>query len=344
MHAGRDTLARMDKTETVVDADRWHLDVSDMTPGTRVDGVYAILNPQVSASRSGKPFLKCIVRDASGRVNGRMWSVEENILSSISGAAFVSLSGSCENFNDQIQLKIERIEAAEVDAEELTRLLPTSRRDIETMFGELRGILETVTDPSLRALVDAYLSDANFVGRFKHSPAAISIHHAYLGGLLEHTLQLLVAANAILGNYPELDRDVVLVGLFLHDSGKVLEFDLDRFEYTRRGNLLGHLMDGVVMLETYSAKVRVAGGPPLTPDAKLAIQHVIASHHNRPEYGAIKRPATPEAVFCSRLDDLDAATQIALDAADRGRDAGDFTEQIHALDGVRIYRRRPLES
>ncbi|MCP4791988.1 MAG: hypothetical protein GY882_01430, partial [Actinomycetia bacterium] len=95
----------MDKTETVVAADRWHLDVSDMTPGTRVDGVYAILNPQVSASRSGKPFLKCIVRDASGRVNGRMWSVEENILSSISGAAFVSISGSCENFNDQIQLK-----------------------------------------------------------------------------------------------------------------------------------------------------------------------------------------------------------------------------------------------
>ena len=148
----------MDKTETVVDADRWHLDVSDMTPGTRVDGVYAILNPQVSASRSGKPFLKCIVRDASGRVNGRMWSVEENILASISGAAFVSISGSCENFNDQIQLKIERIEAAEVDAEELTRLLPTSRRDIETMFAKY----DTDSSGSLdKAQLTKLLTDLN---------------------------------------------------------------------------------------------------------------------------------------------------------------------------------------
>lgn len=332
----------MQEAETIVAADRWHLDVADMTPGTRVDGVYAILNPQVSASRSGKPFLKCIIRDATGRVNGRMWSIDDPILETLGRAAFVSVAGSCENFNDQIQLKIERIEPAEVDAEELRRLLPTSQRDPEAMFADVRALLDSISHPAVKGLIEAYLGDAAFVSRFTQAPAAISVHHAYLGGLVEHTLQLLNAANVVLPQYPDLNRDIVLAGLFLHDSGKVLEFDLQRFEYTRRGNLIGHLMDGVIMLETYAAKAKLAGSSPLPPDAKLAIQHIIASHHNRPEFGAIKQPATPEAIFCSRLDDLDAATQIALEAADRSAVTGDFTEQIHALDGVRIYRRPPL--
>ena len=332
----------MHEAETIVAADRWHLDVADMTPGTRVDGVYAILNPQVSASRSGKPFLKCIIRDASGRVNARMWSIDDPILETLGRAAFVAVSGSCENFNDQIQLKIERIEPAEVDAEELRRLLPTSRRDPEAMLADVRTLMGTISHPAVKGLIDAYLGDSSFVTRFTQAPAAISVHHAYLGGLIEHTLQLLTAANVILPQYPDLDRDIVLAGLLLHDSGKVLEFDLERFEYTRRGNLLGHLMDGVVMMETYAAKAQLAGSPVLPADAKLAIQHIIASHHNRPEFGAIKQPATPEAIFCSRLDDLDAATQIAIEAADRSSVTGDFTEQIHALDGVRIYRRPPL--
>ena len=123
----------------------------------------------------------------------------------------------------------------------------------------------------------------------------------------------------------------------------MLELDPERFEYTRRGNLLGHLVDGVVMLETYAARARQAGGEPLPPDAKLALQHIIASHHGRQEYGAIKVPATPEAVFVSRLDDLDAATRMALDAVNRDApDATGFTEPVRGLGDVRFYRPRPF--
>ena len=182
------------------------------------------------------------------------------------------------------------------------------------------------------------------MARFKQAPAAISLHHAHLGGLLEHTLSLLKAAAAILPLHPELDSDIVLLGLLLHDAGKVLELDPVRFEYTRRGNLLGHLVDGVIMLETYAARARQAGAPPLSPDAKLALQHVIASHHNRPEHGAIKVPASPEAVFVSRLDDLDAATRMALDAVARdGREVG-FTEPVRGLGDVRMYRPPAFDS
>ena len=330
-------------TETAIEADRWHLDIVDMTPGTRVEGVYALVNPQVSASRNGNPFLKCVLRDATGRVNGRKWSVQPGLLESLVRTAFAHVSGCCENFNDQIQVRIESIEPASVDPDRLRQLLPASRQDPEVMFAELKGILETLTHPAAKAIAEAYFADDNFVSRFKQVPAAISLHHAQLGGLLEHTLSLVKSAVAVLPLHPELDRDIVLLGLLLHDAGKVLELDPERFEYTRRGNLLGHLVDGVVMLETYAARARQGGGEPLPADAKLALQHIIASHHGRLEYGAIKVPATPEAVFVSRLDDLDAATRMALDAVNRdAADATGFTEPVRGLGDVRFYRPRPF--
>ncbi|MBC04554.1 MAG: hypothetical protein CMJ34_14815 [Phycisphaerae bacterium] len=329
--------------ETAIEADRWHLDIADMTPGTRVEGIYALVNPQVSASRNGNPFLKCVLRDATGRVNGRKWSVAPGLLESLVGAPFVHVSGSCENFNDQIQVRVEAIEPASVDADRLRTLLPASSRDPEEMFAEMKAILDSLEHPAAKALVEAYLGDDAFITRFKQAPAAISMHHAVLGGLLEHTLSLLKSADAVLPLHPELDRDIVLLGLMLHDSGKVLEIDPERFEYTRRGNLLGHLVDGVVMLETYAARARQAGGEPLPPDAKLALQHIIASHHGRQEHGAIKVPATPEAVFVSRLDDLDAATRMALDAVDRNAaDVTGFTEPVRGLGDARFYRARPF--
>ncbi len=328
----------MTETETAVDARRWHLDVADMTPGTRVDGVYGLLNPQVSASRNGNPFLKCVLRDASGRVNGRKWTIEPALLEAIGSCSFAHISGSCENFNEQIQVRIESIEPAEVDDEDLRRLLPASARPPAEMLAELKSVMATLSNPAARALADAYFADESFVERFMRAPAAISMHHAYLGGLLEHTLSLVKSANAILPLHPDLDRDLVLLGLMLHDTGKVLELDSVRFEYTRRGNLLGHLVDGVIMLETYAAKARQAGGPPLPPDAKLSLQHIIASHHNRPEHGSIKMPASPEAVFVSRLDDLDAATRMALDAVARDGSETGFTEPVRGLGDVRMYR------
>lgn len=330
----------MTEQEIAVDASRWHLSVADMTPGTRVDGTYGILNPQVSASRNGNPFLKCVLRDATGRVHARKWTIDDRLLESIQGHPFVHVSGSCENFNDQIQLRIDAIEPSTVDETMLRTLLPASPRPPAEMLAELRAILDTVRDPAGRALVAAYFEDEAFVRRFSESPAATFHHHAYLGGLLEHTLSMLRSADAILPLHPELDRDLVLIGVFLHDSGKVLELDSERFEYTPRGNLLGHLVDGVVMLETYAARARQSGGPALSPDARLGIQHIIASHHGRLEHGALKQPSTPEAVFVSRLDDLDAATKMALEAVERSGAGGDFTEPVRGLGDVRFYRRR----
>ena len=333
----------MQHTDTEVSTTNYHLNIADMTPGTRVDGTYAIINPQVSASRTGKPFLKCMLRDATGRVSGRMWSVDPDSIGSVLAADFAFVSGCCENFNDSIQVKVESVRPAEVDSDELRILLPTAARHPDEMMKDVRAVLETLTHPAAKVLATAYLEDDSFVSRFAQAPAAKSLHHAYLSGLLDHTLQLLRLADSMLPFYPELDRDLVLLGVFLHDSGKVLEFDAKTLDYSRRGNLLGHLLDGVLMLEMRCARLRASGGPTLPDTAKVSLQHIIASHHGTLAFGAIKAPATPEAVFVSRLDDLDAKTRIALDVADReGLGGGDFTEMIGALEGARIYRGKPF--
>lgn len=334
-----------DTTDVEVSTTHYHLNIADMTPGTRVDGTYAIINPQVSASRTGKPFLKCVLRDATGRVSGRKWSIDPHSITDILTADFAFISGCCENFNDQIQVKIEDVRPAEVDAVELRLLLPTSAREPEAMLADLKVILGTLTNPAARALADEYLADKSFVPRFMQAPAAKSLHHAYLGGLLDHTLQLVTLADAMLPNYPDLDRDLVLLGVFLHDSGKVLEFDIKTLDYSRRGNLLGHLLDGVLMLEMRCARIRASGGPVLPDTAKVSLQHIIASHHGTLAHGAIKVPATPEAVFVSRLDDLDAKTRIALDSANReDPQGGEFTDLVGPLEGARVYRRMPFSS
>ena len=187
-------LGHMQEAESVISSEQYHLDIADMTAGTRVDGTYAILNPQVSASRTGKPFLKCLLRDATGRVSGRMWSIDEGSIGSILSANFAWVSGCCENFNDQIQVKIEQIRPADVGEDELRNLLPASPRPAEEMLVELQAVLGTLSDPAASTLAQNYLDDESFMARFRQVPAAKSLHHAYLGGLLDHTLQLLKLA------------------------------------------------------------------------------------------------------------------------------------------------------
>ena len=281
----------MNESETAIEASRWHLDIADMTPGTRVEGTYSLVNPQVSASRNGNPFLKCILRDASGRVNARKWSVEPGLMDDLVGATFVHVEGCCENFNDQIQVRVEAIESVAIEADRMRDLLPSSRRDPEEMLSELKEVLGTLVHPAAVGLAEACLADESFMTRFKQAPAAVSMHHAHLGGLLEHTLSLLKSAQAILPFHPELDRDVVLLGLFLHDSGKVLELDPER-----SGTRLIFLRDGTIFsclsnqskeqraaLYKFGIKLQRAGGS-LEPRArswrsfcKLLLQHCIGN-------------------------------------------------------------------
>lgn len=321
-----------------------HTDLRTLTGNGYVDGTYSMYNPQMGTTRAGKPFFKCLLRDASGEVAARQWTFEERNFAELESAGFVWVAGHSQLYNGQVQLILEQIKPVEVTDEELVALLPTTTRDIDEMFAEVQRLLSTLAHPAMTALAQAYLEDDDLMASFRRAPAAMSLHHAWIGGLLEHTLTLMRLADGMLPNYPELNRDLVLVGLFLHDLAKTVELTWAQgFNYTTEGNLIGHVVRGAIWLQVKAALAGKQSGHRLPPDALRALQHIIVSHHGEPEYGAAKVPSTPEAVFVSQIDNLDAKTQIALTAARRGEPGAgqDFTDKVWAL-GTRVFRPDPL--
>ncbi|MFM7052427.1 MAG: 3'-5' exoribonuclease YhaM family protein, partial [Planctomycetota bacterium] len=274
---------------------RPHQKVVSLGDRTYVEGVYSIVNPQLAQTRNNKPYLKCMIRDASGEITARAWSFEEPQFEQIANAGFVFLRGSTQAYQGQVQLIIEQIEPREVSVEEMRELLPATMKDIDAMFARVAELLRSMQHPAMRALAEQYLSDERLMEDFRSAPAAMSVHHAWIGGLLEHTHQLMELADAMLPQYPGLNRDLVLFSLFVHDLGKTVELDWERgFSYTNEGQLVGHVVRGAVWLQikaAHAAKVEKLPGETLR-----VLQHILLSHHGQLEHGAAKLPATPEAV------------------------------------------------
>ncbi len=321
--------------------------ISDMKPSERIEGAFTIANAQLGRTRNDKPYLRCLLRDKTGEAPARKWTIDEETFERVPADGFVYIEGETQAYQGELQIIIHRIDPLEPSQEQLSELLPTAERPIDEMFGEVTQILASIKHPAMTALIETYLEDEHLMEAFRRSPAAKSMHHAYIGGLLTHTLQLLNLANVMLPMYPKLNRDLVLVGLFLHDLGKTREIACDGpFLYTDRGELIGHIVEGAIMLHDKAQQVMTTKGVRLPNGALTVLQHIIISHHGVPEYGAAKIPATPEAIFVSLLDNVDAKTEIALQAARPDRaDAfdlgGNFTQKQWALD-TKLYRPDPL--
>jgi 3'-5' exoribonuclease len=258
-------------------------------------------------------------------------------------------AGHTQLYNGQVQFIAEQIKPVDVDEDELAALVPSTSRNIDEMFQEVRRIMGTLEHPAIKALADAYLADEDLMTGFRRCPAATSLHHAYIGGLLEHTVQLLKLGEVMVPLYPDLNRDLVLMGLFLHDLGKTTEISWDKgFDYTTEGNLIGHVVRGAIWLQVKAAVAAKETGHRLPGDGLRVLQHIILSHHGEPEHGAAKTPSTPEAIFVAMLDNLDAKTAMGLahasrDRADAADAAADFTDRVWALN-TRIYKRDPLKA
>ncbi|MBX3384061.1 MAG: HD domain-containing protein [Phycisphaeraceae bacterium] len=317
--------------------------IAEMTASERVTGLFSISNAQLGRTRQDKPFLKCIVGDRTGELPARMWSIDESTFRALPTDGFAVIEGETQPYQGELQLIIHTINPADPTTEEMRDLLPCAKRPADEMFAELLTLLDTVQHPAMKALVALYLEDKFLMDAFKQAPAAKSMHHAYLGGLLEHTLTLVQLANLVCPLYPKINRDIVVVGLFLHDLGKTRELVYDRaFGYSDRGELIGHLVEGAIMLHDKSHQLMRERGVRLPPGALTVLQHIIISHHGVPEFGAAKVPATPEALLVAQLDNLDAKTTMALAAARPDRasafaSGGNFTERNWALD-TKLFR------
>ncbi len=324
-----------------------HTFIADFENSQYLDGIYCIYNAQLGQTKAGKPYLKAIIRDKSGQIPARMWNITEQQFKALPTNGFVWLEGQTQPFQGERQLIVQDIRGVDVAEEDLPNLLPATKKDVDQMLADLLALLDTLKHPGIKALIAEYLNDAPLMASFRASPAAVSMHHAYLGGLLEHTLQLCTLADRMLPLYPKLNRDLVIAGLFIHDLAKCWELSYEYgFTYTTEGQLIGHIVLGSLWLQRKADAVKAKGGPELPHEALLVLHHIILSHHGIPEYGAAKVPSTPEAIFVSRLDELDARTQMGIDNArpESGVVAdgeSDFTDKIWGLD-TRLYRPDPL--
>lgn len=322
-----------------------HVNIRDLTAGAFIDGVYSLVNPQTAATRGGKTYFKCLIRDASGEAPVRKWTFDESMLSEVSATGYAHVTGRVELYNGQVQVVVDQIHAAEVTVEDLQSLLPTTTKNIQHMFDEVLAMLGSMNDPAMRALAESYTNDAAMMAAFRQAPAATNVHHAWIGGLLEHTHQLMNLADRMLPLYPQLNRDIVLMGLFLHDLGKTLELEWEKgFNYTTDGQLVGHLVRGAIWLQLKALTAAKSSGLRLSTETVTVLQHIVLSHHGALEHGAAKLPSTPEAIFVALLDNLEAKTTVAIHAVARERlHSGNsvFTERVWSLD-TRLYRPDPL--
>jgi 3'-5' exoribonuclease len=321
--------------------------IRDFAASQLVEGVFAIQNCQLGQTKGGKPFIKCLIADRSGRAPGRMWNATEELFSTLPTDGFVWMQGQTQPYQGEMQIIIHQIEKVTPSEADLFELLPRSQYDCDEMFAALSGIMNTIGDPGVRCLAKAYLDDEELMARFKCAPAAMNLHHAFIGGLLEHTLSLLRLAEAFCPLYPQLNRDIILMGLFIHDLGKCQELTWETgFGYSDDGQLVGHIARGVIWLQRKVDDCRAMGNC-INPSVVMVLHHIILSHHGRAEFGALKVPSTPEAIAVSLLDNVDAKTHMAIAAArsDAGSPkagdlGGNFTEKVWALE-TRIYRPDP---
>jgi 3'-5' exoribonuclease len=281
--------------------------VQQMADGDSIEDAYLVVDKQLRANRNGNLYLQLELRDRSGSISARMWNAGEHLFRSFETGDFVFIRGKVQLFQGALQMILSHVERAAPEKLELTDFLPHTEHDISDLWKRLRTPLMRLNNPYLRALVECFLMDAEFERGFCRAPAGVRNHHAYVGGLLEHVVTLLDAAERLLPLYPALDRDILLTGIFLHDIGKVRELSYTRsFAYTDEGQLVGHLVIGVEMLNEKAALVPDLTGEPFPPELLLRLKHLIVSHHGSYEFGSPKLPMTPEAIALHHLDNFDA--------------------------------------
>jgi 3'-5' exoribonuclease len=281
--------------------------VQQITDGETIDEVFLVGEKQLRANRNGNLYIQIELRDRTGTVSARLWNAGEQLFRTFEEGDFLQIKGKAQLFQGALQVILSHINRLDSQRVELADFLPHTEHDVSKLLERLRGILLKMTNPHLRALVECFLMDDAFVAALCKAPAGIRNHHAYLGGLLEHVVKLLEVANCVLPLYPELDRDLLLTGIFLHDIGKVRELSHGRvFSYTDEGQLVGHLIIGIEMLNEKAVVAPTLTGEPFPTELHLRLKHMIASHHGTYDFGSPKLPMTPEAIALHCLDNFDA--------------------------------------
>ena len=272
-----------------------------------VDQVFLASQKQLRPNRNGNLYLQVDLSDRSGSISARMWNAADGDYRGFDEGDFVRVEGSTQLYQGALQLIATSICKARDDEVEHADFMSLTPGEIDRLALRLAELLRSLGDGHMRNLAECFLSDDEFMRKFTRSPAGIKNHHAYPGGLLEHVVNLMEVAALVVGRYPQLDRDLLLMGIFLHDMGKVDELSYERgFSYTDEGQMLGHVIIGLGMLDRKLQQADELSGEETPAELQMLLRHMIVSHHGQYEYGSPKLPMTLEAVALHCLDNLDA--------------------------------------
>lgn len=276
--------------------------ISEIKPSQDVASLFVAADKQLRTARNGNPYLSLKLSDKTGDIPGRMWEKAAETSALFRSGDIIFVRGRSELYQEKLQLNITEILPVPPGGSDPSDFLPVCPFDRDVLFEQLQKLLSNISESNLRRLCAGFLADASLMARFRICPAAKSMHHAYIGGLLEHTVSVITLLYRICNHYPDLDRDLLLTGAFLHDIGKIEEFVYEtHIGYSDAGRLVGHMVLGTQMLEE---KIQAIEGFPA--ETALLIKHLILSHHGEAQFGAVKLPASKEAIALHFADDLDA--------------------------------------
>jgi len=325
-----------------------HRFIESMQPGEQIsDDVFLVSKKDLRTTTNGGLYIHMVFMDRTGQLLARVWNATQEQYDAIPEGGFLRVRGRTESYKGNLQFIVDGMRAAEAAQVNVADFIPRTDRDIDEMWDKLLAILRTIRHPSLLALIKEFVKDDSIVASYKKAPAAVQNHHAYIGGLLEHTLSVLELATRILGkvddsdsHYPEVSRDLVLAGIFLHDIGKTAELTYDTsFAYTNSGQLIGHITQAAVWIDRKAGEVEQQTGKPFPEDLQNLLTHIVLSHHGHYEFGSPRLPACPEAWMVHYLDNIDAKVNMALSAiADAKNAESDWTEWVKPLD-TRVFRK-----
>ncbi len=320
--------------------ERPHSWVKDIEKDDKVHGCYLVKGKRLGTTRKGSLFISLILSDRTGQVDAKVWDDASTLSSIFNEGDIVDVEGIVEVYQGRLQVNISRLARANESETDWGIFLESSPVDPTEMMASLRTILKGVKNIHLRALNETFLGDPDFMFQFKRAPSAKNFHHNYMGGLLEHTLNVCRMAMEVSRLYPHLDGDLLLTAAFLHDIGKIRELDLDfKIDYTDEGRLIGHVVMSMAMVEE---RLQGLKGVPL--DLATRLKHMILSHHGEYAFGSPKRPKILEAFALHIIDDLDAKLNGLARFMDRDQRDGPWTDFNRLFDRYLLKGEiRPVE-
>lgn len=304
--------------------------IEQIKPGQNINSIFVLKVKKLLPLRSGTGhYLAVVLGDKTGQVEGRVWESVSEIQERCRVGDIVNVQGQVVEYNGKVQIQISAMSVCQEDKADLSRFIPSSTLDVEKARAKLLSVIRSLHNTHLKSLLSLILSDDDFLNALLMSPAAKRNHHATIGGLLEHSLGIVSAAERIAPIYPKIDRDLLVAGALLHDIGKVEEYSFSAdIDFTDEGRLLGHIVLGVRLLDKYINRL-----PDFPEELRLKLLHMIVSHHGQYEWQSPKRPKFPEAVVLHHLDMIDAAVNMFSYAVESRENQDDhWTGWVKGLD------------